>query len=160
MERRRKHTSHRPSKDSCYSITIYSRQRDLSIERSSVKKLVSFVLSQKNVQPTGVEVYFVSKEKITELHEQYFGDPTPTDCITFPMEELAFLGEIFICPKVAMEYDPKKPYLETTLYIIHSLLHLLGYDDLQRKKRQQMQREEKRLLKLCQNKRCILQTSP
>jgi probable rRNA maturation factor len=159
MERRRKHTSHRPSKNSSYSITVYNRQRDLSIERSSVKKLVSFVLSQKKVQPTGVEVYFVSKEKITELHEQYFDDPTPTDCITFPMHELAFLGEIFICPKIAMEYDPKKPYLETTLYIIHSLLHLLGYDDLQRKKRERMQREEKRLLKLCQNKRCILQTS-
>ena len=41
-------------------------------------------------------------------------------------------GEVFVCPEVALKYAQKhhlSPFKELSLYIIHGLLHLLGYDD-------------------------------
>ena len=60
---------------------------------------------------------------------------------------------------VAVEYDPEKPYVETSLYIIQAFLHLLGYDDQQPRLRQQMRREQNRLLKKAIKNRCILEMS-
>ncbi|HEY5235470.1 MAG TPA: rRNA maturation RNase YbeY [Rhabdochlamydiaceae bacterium] len=122
---------------------------------SSVRKLVMFFLQEKKVALQEVAIYFVGIRKITQLHAEHFNDPTPTDCITFPFDD-QLLGEIFVCPKAALDYNPKKPYEETTLYIIHGLLHLLGYDDIDSKKRALMRREEKRLMALAKKHRCII----
>lgn len=92
-----------------------------------------------------VSIYFVSEKKISKLHDLFFQDPSPTDCISFPVDE-THLGEIFVCPKVAIQYASKRglaPYKETTLYIIHGLLHLIGYDDLEKKAKETMRKKEK-----------------
>jgi probable rRNA maturation factor len=146
MERRRKQESHEPTKNA--RILVINRQKDLPIKASSVKKLVHFLSKDKNIEKE-VVVHLVGKRKISQIHRQFFNDPSPTDCMTFPLDDPDLLGEIFICPKVAMEYAPKNPYRETALYIIHAFLHLLGYDDLNSTDRRQMRREENRLLKLC-----------
>ncbi len=156
MERRRKPPRDQPSENTDQrglKISIYSGQKDLSIARSSVRRLVSLVLEDKE---TEVAVHFVGKKKISQLHQQFFADPSPTDCISFPIGG-AILGEIFVCPQVAKEYDPQNPYLECSLYVIHGLLHLLGYDDIQREDRQKMQRAQRRLLKMAKEKKCLLQ---
>lgn len=102
-----------------------------------------------------ISLHFVSKERITELHGEFFNDPTPTDCITFPFDPNGsanpgdILGEVFICPQVAIEYTEENggdPYQETTLYLIHGLLHLLGYDDIEEATRLHMRQAEKRCL--------------
>ncbi len=130
----------------------------MPIKISSVRKLVTFVLSTKKATCEEVSVYLVGKRKISSLHNDFFNDPSPTDCITFPIDK-EFLGEIFICPKVAQEYSPSKPHIETSLYIIHAILHLLGYDDMQESKRKVMHKEQLRLLKLAIKHRCILEPS-
>lgn len=92
-----------------------------------------------------VAIYFVTEANIAQLHDQFFNDPTPTDCISFPLDE-RHLGEVFVCPSVAIAYARKKgldPYQETALYVIHGLLHLLGYDDLEPKERRTMRKKEK-----------------
>ncbi len=155
MERRRKYQSYRASKNPCCRIKLYNRQSNLPITLSSVRKLVMFFLQEKKIASQEVAIYFVGIRKISQLHAEHFNDPTPTDCITFPFDD-QLLGEIFVCPKAALDYNPKKPYEETTLYIIHGLLHLLGYDDIDSKKRARMRREEKRLMALAKKHRCII----
>lgn len=137
-------------------IYVYNKQKDLPLKAASVKRLVSFVLEKKKVSPQELAIYFVTKKRITALHDQFFQDPTPTDCITFPHDE-NFLGEIFVCPKVAQEYDPKRPHHETTLYIIHGILHLLGYDDVAPKARARMHQEQTKLLKAAGQAKCSLE---
>ena len=156
MERRRKHQSDRASQNPRCRIEIFNRQSNLPIKISSVRKLVEFCLREKKIDQD-VALYFVGIRKITQLHADYFQDPTPTDCITFPLND-DLLGEIFVCPKAALDYNPKHPYEETTLYIIHGLLHLLGYDDIDKKERARMRREEKRLMALLKKHR--LRMSP
>ncbi len=155
MERRRKHKSDRASKDACCCIKVYNRQTDLPIKISSVRKLIELFLRKKGIVCRELAVYFVSQKKITELHAEHFQDPTPTDCITFPLDQ-DFLGEIFVCPQAALDYNPQHPFEETTLYIIHGLLHLLGYDDISSKERSRMRREEKKLMAFVKKSQCLI----
>lgn len=102
--------------------------------------MVSSVLKYLDVECEEVALYFVSTKTICELHDQFFQDPSPTDCISFPLGK-PHLGEIFVCPQAAIDYGA--PYPETTLYIIHGLLHLIGYDDLNPKDKRVMRKKEK-----------------
>ena len=119
-------------------IYILDEQKDLKINPSAVQSLVSEVITSEGQNCDEVSVNFVSTEKICELHDRFFDDPSPTDCISLPLdededEEYRLLGEIFVCPKTAQEFIKKNGgdiYEETSLYVVHSLLHLMGYDDI------------------------------
>jgi probable rRNA maturation factor len=92
-----------------------------------------------------VSIYFVSIKEISKLHEDHFDDPTPTDCITFPVDD-SYLGDVFICPEVAIQYANKKgldPFQETLLYMVHATLHLLHFNDLTPKEKRCMRKKEK-----------------
>lgn len=128
-----------------------------------MRSVVKEVLHAEGFSTDELAVYFVSQKEIARLHEQFFNDPSPTDCITLPIDgckktEVGYhlLGEVFICPKAALDYGSEEPYLETTLYLVHALLHLLGYDDKEAKKRAKMRAAEKRLLELLQSKDLLL----
>ncbi len=126
-------------------ISVHNTQKDLPINKGSVRALVSAVLCFLEVSFEEVSIYFVSAKKIGEIHEQFFQDSTPTDCISFPLDE-KHLGEVFVCPEVALNYAKKRgldPHLETALYIVHGLLHLIGYDDLEKKAKKAMREKEK-----------------
>ncbi|MBU6382982.1 MAG: rRNA maturation RNase YbeY [Verrucomicrobia bacterium] len=126
-------------------ISIYTTQKDLPINKASARSLVDAVLSFLEIPYEEVSIYFVNEKKISQLHDQFFEDPTPTDCISFPLDE-KHLGEIFVCPAVAIRYASKRgqdPYRETALYVIHGLLHLIGYDDLEAKAKEAMRKKEK-----------------
>lgn len=96
------------------------------------------VLAAEGQRCDEVTINFVDTPTICELHKQFFDDPSVTDCISFPiddMEETGYrvLGEVFVCPKTALDYAKAHkgdPYGELTLYIVHGLLHLMGYDDI------------------------------
>lgn len=156
MERRRKYAGNKFTQNARFCLTVYNRQRHLPINKASVRRLVSFVVTEHPNSLETVSLYFVSLDKIQKLHAQFFDDPSPTDCITFPIQDLKE-GEIFICPQAALDYDPSNPYLETSLYVIHGLLHLMGYDDIDKKKRTLMHKQQNHLLKKAQEHQCTLQ---
>ncbi|MBS3904247.1 MAG: rRNA maturation RNase YbeY [Simkania sp.] len=138
-------------------ITFHHRQKDLKIASVRLRRYLLAFLLQKQVCCNEVIVHFVSKKKIGQLHKELFNDPTPTDCISIPLDSpqdtspFSVLGEIFVCPKVACEYAAAHdgdPHRETLLYVIHGLLHLLGFDDIAAKDRKRMRSEEKKALAL------------
>jgi probable rRNA maturation factor len=58
-------------------------------------------------------------------------------------------GELFVCPEVARIQAKRyhaTPQAEVVRYVVHGILHLLGYDDQQPADRRRMKRAEKRLL--------------
>lgn len=134
-------------------VHISDTQKDLSLTRqkSAIRRIVAEVVDEEGIGFSQMGIFFVTEKKICSLHEKFFNDPSPTDCITFPIDGLgpvsehAYLGDICICPQVALNIVEKKkgdPYKEITLYIIHGILHLLGYDDIGKRERQIMRRRE------------------
>ncbi|KIC74202.1 putative rRNA maturation factor [Neochlamydia sp. EPS4] len=137
-------------------IHVYNKQKNLSFPLRLVKKIADAVIKLENQSCDELSIYFVTPLVISQLHQQYFNDPSTTDCISFPMdtnnqgeepEKYRILGEIFVCPQTAFEYAKKHsgdPYEECTLYIVHGLLHLMGYEDTERKKKLIMRKAEKK----------------
>lgn len=126
-------------------INVIDRQKTLPISKPSVGVVLREILLYLSISCEEMSIYFVTEKKITQLHKKFFNDPTPTDCITFPVDE-TYLGDLFICPEAALKYDPQNPYLELQLYVVHGLLHLKGYDDLDPKKRRIMRKMEKKCM--------------
>lgn len=131
-------------------ILVIQSQKDLKISTFSVKKVVLEFLSFANVHYDEVSVHFVDNETMCHLHAEYFDDPSPTDCISFPMdgeEEMGYrvMGDIFVCPRTAIDYVKTaggEVHEEVTLYVIHGLLHLIGFDDIEEKDRSEMRKAE------------------
>jgi probable rRNA maturation factor len=128
-------------------INVHSSQKDLKLSKKAVRRLVQAVLEYLGSSHTEVSVYFVTQAKICTLHEQFFKDPSPTDCISFPLDD-EHLGEVFVCPKAALDFNAEEPYAEVALYVIHGLLHCLGFDDLEPAKKRAMRKKEKSCMAL------------
>jgi probable rRNA maturation factor len=89
---------------------------------------------------------------------RFFDDPSPTDCISLPIDSpnkashgFHLLGEIFICPQVAKLYAKEHDLSlleEVIRYAVHGLLHLIGYDDIQLKDARAMRKKEEEVMKM------------
>ncbi len=132
-------------------VIVSNSQKDIRISSKAITKAIEALAAFKRVKCQEIAIHLVTKRKITQLHDQFFQDPTPTDCISFPLDnpqddsETSILGEIFVCPRVAIEYAEKNgldPRRELFLYLVHGFLHLLGYDDLDPASRRTMRRQE------------------
>lgn len=160
MDRWPKHESDRPSQNPIciVKVLVYNRQKDLKIGKGSARALVQSTLDHLQIRCEETSIYFVTVKEISRLHDQFFQDPTPTDCISFPLDE-DHLGEVFVCPAVAIEYAKKKnldPYAEASLYVVHGLLHLIGHDDLEEKARRSMRKKEKSCMRHLYEHRSLL----
>ena len=109
-------------------IILYNEQDSLQLDEENLKKKISKLIKKLQISTDEISFHFVDKEKITDLHGEFFNDPTPTDCITFPLEsdEIGhhILGEVFVCTDVAIEYAKEhkiNPQDEVLLYVIHGL---------------------------------------
>lgn len=125
-------------------VNVVNEQRDLKVSVLSLRRAARTALTYNKVTCDEVCIHLVSEKIICDLHDRYFQDPSPTDCITFPLaptQGYHLLGECFLCPKTALLYASSHkscPYRELTLYLVHSLLHLLGYDDMTRRDQKKM----------------------
>lgn len=119
-------------------VAVYNTQRRFPIDAKAVSVLVKQVIAAEGRSYDEAAIHFVGTKKICSLHEIYFDDPSVTDCISFPIDNQAgdpysILGEVFVCPETACSYIKNHGgilYEEITLYVVHGLLHLLGYDDI------------------------------
>ena len=135
-------------------VHVFDDQNSLKLPHSVVQAVATQVVADEGYKYDEVSIHFVDTKEISALHKQFFDDPTPTDCISFPMDDpdevgYRVLGEVFVCPEVAIEYareNGHNPYEETMLYIVHGLLHLLGYDDIEESDESKMRLAEQRHL--------------
>lgn len=145
-------------------VSLRNAQKDLKFSLVSVRFAIKSALAFHEVTCDEVIVHFVTKEEIASLHADFFDDPSVTDCISFPYDRTSnikpdILGEIFVCPAVAKDFASKKnlnPLEETTLYLVHGLLHLLGFDDMKSEDKRKMRGEEKKLMRYLTIKNALL----
>jgi probable rRNA maturation factor len=83
-----------------------------------------------------LSIVLVNDKKIGEIHDEFFGDPTTTDVITFPLElgprKRAISGELYVCVPMARRQAKEQGVAaqdELLLYVLHGVLHLDGHDD-------------------------------
>ncbi|WP_166443064.1 rRNA maturation RNase YbeY [Phragmitibacter flavus] len=90
-----------------------------------------------------IEISLISDPAIADVHAQFLDDPTPTDVITFHHGEI--LISLDTAARQAQEHS--HPYeREVALYLIHGLLHLAGWNDIDPEERRQMHQHQNRIL--------------
>ena len=105
-----------------------------SVTEERIADLVNYCLAEEQATgPWQVAIAFVDEQEISILHEQFMGDPSPTDIITFPYDDPDFSGgDIAICVTVAADNAHEHGNSlskELGFLVLHGTLHLLDYDD-------------------------------
>ncbi len=126
---------------------------DLDFERD----LLNYALKYKKLDNVMFNVIFVDNEKIHEINKEYRHIDRPTDVISFALEdneEILFefgrlLGDIYISidkiKSQAKEYGHSEKR-EMAFLTIHGLLHLLGYDHMNKEDEKVMFGEQEAIL--------------
>lgn len=121
-------------------------------------RIIEFALKHENLTNVTFNVIFVDSDKITELNRNYRGIDRETDVISFALEDgeanINFefgrlLGDIYICvPKMkaqAQEYGHSLTR-EMGFLTVHGLLHLLGYDHMEKEEEKIMFKKQEEIL--------------
>jgi len=133
---------------------------NLKISRKKLSGLLSKVatLIKLKISPTQkVSVAFVSFSKIAEINEKYVGHKGITDVISFDYrdadtlyDETDIIAEIIVSYEKAFFEVQKRENTsfadELTLYIVHGLLHIHGFDDSTSEERKKMRRAERKVI--------------
>ncbi len=114
--------------------------------RAAIKKVLCHENFDKKAE---LSVTLVSSEEIRRLNNEFRGVDRVTDVLSFPMDEeeaeefggTVFLGDIIVCPRRIAEQAPLYGISyekEFSLMVIHSALHLLGYDHMKEAEKKEM----------------------
>lgn len=138
-------------------ISIISEGVRLPLSKNKIKKITGEILSFLKEENSSVDLVFVNDKAMRKLNWRYRRVNRTTDCLAFPMRKgidrllnPELLGDVVICVDTAKRNaklygtDVKK---ELTLYLIHGILHLLGFGDLTREGRKRMERKQEDILR-------------
>ena len=106
------------------------------------------------VSDAELTIAFVSRQKIAALNKQFLGRAYATDVLAFDLRNHprgALKGDVIISTDAVIKQSKvfgQPVSRELTLYMIHGILHLLGYDDHRPKDIARMRKEEQRILKI------------
>ena len=140
-------------------IFISGNLEGLNCTETSVSDLIKALLQvkpdlKKIFKDRPVNLSFISKKTIKELNSEFLKKDKPTNVLSFPSTGLSFgdeiLGDIAICPEIikkeaAIQNKEEQDHLSHL--IIHSLLHLAGYDHQEADSAKQMESLEVKALK-------------
>ncbi len=78
-----------------------------------------------------ISLLITDDNEIRQLNKEYRGKDSPTDVLSFPMEDDVILGDVVISLDTAIRQSESAEInldREVAFLFIHGLLHLLGYD--------------------------------
>lgn len=135
---------------------------ECALGEEQIGELCTLVLRSEGVQrDCFLSVTVVSDEEIRELNRKWRGNDRPTDVLSLECErpddpsladgEPCELGDIVLAPDyIARQANAfgTTPRNETTLLVVHGVLHLLGYDHLEEDEARRMEAREDELVAL------------
>ena len=126
-------------------VELRNEQRAVPVDARRLRRKAESLLSAVGRSDSVLSILLTDDRRITPLHERWMGEPGAADVLSFPMNEPGILGDIVISVETAARRRPKDPARETLRYLVHGLLHLVGYDHRTKRERLQMDRESLRL---------------
>ncbi|MDR1797588.1 MAG: rRNA maturation RNase YbeY [Clostridiales Family XIII bacterium] len=110
-----------------------------------MEKAAEALCRDHRVEDAEISLSFVSPEAMKSLNNRYRAVDAVTDVLSFPQEDMAFLGDVVICTERAKEQAAAYGHgeeRELVYLFVHGLLHLLGYDHEEEGERALMRAKE------------------
>jgi len=128
-------------------VSIASPQELVKLDRPRLREIVRQVMAEEDIKDYEISLAFVDNPTIHGINKRFLDHDEPTDVITFPYSSgKVLVGELVIGVEVALEQARVGGHevdAELALYVIHGLLHVLGYDDKDAHDRKQMRVRER-----------------
>ena len=152
-------------------LHIANRQRTKKINVRLLKQIIGELFRELNITEAELGITLVGAKKMAQVNRDFLRHEGSTDVITFDHSETRKLesgkrkilhGELFICVTDAIQQAKKfntSWQSEVVRYVVHGVLHLLGYDDLKPHLRRAMKREENRLVRRLERRFALAQLS-
>jgi probable rRNA maturation factor len=133
-----------------YEIEIDDSQATLAVDHRRLGDVVRSVLGTERCASASISVAIVDNETIHDLNIRYLQHDYPTDVLSFLLDSAVdpaslpipkgaprgqgrrLEGEVIVSAEMARQSAAKyrwQPLDELTLYVVHGVLHLCGYDD-------------------------------
>ena len=109
-------------------------------------RVVAAVLNHVERPEMPVSLLLTDDAGIASLHERFLGDASPTDVISFPMDEGVDVVVSVECAKRESTRHGHAFEAEIALYIVHGILHACEYDDIAAEDRARMRGAEREIL--------------
>ena len=144
-------TNNLPNADDNISPSIeVINQQSLDIDIAKLKQVALEIMVDHACFETEISIAIVDDPTIHDLNVRYLQHDYETDVLSFPLGRDVATG--YVAGEVIASADTAKRIAEELatsykdellLYVIHGLLHLLGYDDKQADNRQKMRQKER-----------------
>jgi len=134
-------------------IAVENQQKKLRLKSTQISKIAKTILHREGVKKANLSIVFVTSQKIRNLNKEYLGRSYATDVLAFDLSERGsktLQGDIIISTDAVIKnarlfnIDQSE---ELSLYVIHGILHLLGFDDHRQIDIKKMRKKEEEMLK-------------
>jgi probable rRNA maturation factor len=118
------------------TVEVCNLQNRLGVSVGEVARMAEAVLSREGVEHASISIALVDNATIRKLNRDRLGHDWDTDVISFLLSEPdapELSGELIVSAEMARQTAEETrgdPGAELSLYVVHGLLHLCGYDDI------------------------------
>lgn len=115
---------------------------------TEILSAAKYALNKMGIHPdSDLSISLVDEEEMENLHIEWMDLPGPTDVLSFPMDEIkpfsaakgpGVIGDIVLCPEFAAKQTKSTVDTELALLTIHGVLHLLGFDHVEKSEEKEM----------------------
>lgn len=150
--------------------SLANEQSSIALHQRRIREALRITLVDERVASCDLSVAVVTDARIHEINRQFLAHDEPTDVITFELappsrvagvplrppgtpvrrgSALRLEGEIVVSAETARRRAPEfgwTAHNELTLYLVHGVLHLCGYDDTSPSEVKLMRRRELEVL--------------
>lgn len=139
-------------------MTVYLEDlagRVCRLDRARMERYIVSVLRHLGCdRESSLGFIFMTDRQIRRLNRRYKKHDRPTDVLSFALAEDPgsrgrLIGEVYVSVERAIVQSKRfgaSADEELLRYVIHGILHLVGYDDRTRRERDRMSRKEDRIL--------------
>lgn len=117
------------------NLVIRSSVRGMRVPRKQIAELLAFAAGREKVRLGEVDISIVSGAEMARINRRFLAHRGATDVISFDLSDEFVPGlsmQVVVCADVARQVGPahgNTPTRELLLYVLHGLLHVIGYDD-------------------------------
>lgn len=134
------------------SIYIDREHHTTAIDIESLRAHTRAAITEIDRPLHRLSIRIITDEQMCDLHRQFSNDDSTTDVLTFPATDATdhIDADIAICLDQAARQSAARDHCinhELLLYIIHGILHCIGYDDHTKADYAAMHTEEDRILR-------------
>jgi probable rRNA maturation factor len=134
-----------------YQIALSNQQSGHPVNESQLTEAATAVLQDSTFSSAAISLAVVDDETILELNRRHLDHDWPTDVLSFVLEDNGdhLEGEVILSADTAATAANElgnSAAEEQLLYVVHGMLHLIGYDDKSDADAQEMRAAEVRYL--------------